>query len=299
MIMNEISFKSGFVNIVGNPNVGKSTLMNAMVGEQLSIITSKAQTTRHRILGVVTENDYQIVFSDTPGVLKPNYKLQESMMKFVYSAIGDADIILYVTDVVEKADKNIDFIEKLNVLNVPVLLLINKIDLTTPADLDLLTEKWQQLLPSAIIFPVAALLRFNLENLKKEIVRRLPYGPKYYDNDTLTDRSLRFFASEIIREKIFLNYQKEVPYSTEVVVEEFKEEENITRIEAVIYVSRESQKGIIIGKQGLLLKKTGTAARKSLETFLQTKVYLGLHVKVDPDWRNNNLKLKNFGYIRE
>ncbi|MDR0726155.1 MAG: GTPase Era [Prevotellaceae bacterium] len=297
--MNEISFKSGFVNIVGNPNVGKSTLMNAMVGEQLSIITSKAQTTRHRILGVVTENDYQIVFSDTPGVLKPNYKLQESMMKFVYSAIGDADIILYVTDVVEKADKNIDFIEKLNVLNVPVLLLINKIDLTTPADLDLLTEKWQQLLPSAIIFPVAALLRFNLENLKKEIVRRLPYGPKYYDNDTLTDRSLRFFASEIIREKIFLNYQKEVPYSTEVVVEEFKEEENITRIEAVIYVSRESQKGIIIGKQGLLLKKTGTAARKSLETFLQTKVYLGLHVKVDPDWRNNNLKLKNFGYIRE
>jgi GTP-binding protein Era len=297
--MDENSFKSGFVNIVGNPNVGKSTLMNALVGEQLSIITSKAQTTRHRILGVVTENDYQIVFSDTPGILKPNYKLQESMMKFVYSAIGDADIILYVTDVVEKADKNIDFIEKLNVLNVPVLLLINKIDLTTPADLDLLTEKWQHLLPSAIIFPVAALLRFNLDNLKKEIVRRLPYGPKYYDNDTLTDRTLRFFASEIIREKIFLNYRQEIPYSSEVVVEEFKEEENITYIEAVIYVTRESQKGIIIGKQGLLLKKTGTAARKNLEAFLQTKVYLGLHVKVDPDWRNNNLKLKNFGYIQE
>jgi GTP-binding protein Era len=284
------------VNIVGNPNVGKSTLMNALVGEQLSIITAKAQTTRHRILGVVTENDYQIVFSDTPGVLKPNYKLQESMMKFVYSAIGDADIILYVTDVVEKSDKNIDFIEKLNTLNVPVLLLINKIDLTTPEDLELLVEKWKTLLPSAIVFPVSALMKFNLDNLQKRIVAMLPYGPKYYDNDALTDRSLRFFASEIIREKIFLNYQKEVPYSTEVVVEEFKEDKDITRIEAVIYVSRESQKGIIIGKRGLLLKKTGTEARKSLETFLQTKVYLGLHVKVDPDWRNNNLKLKNFGY---
>ncbi|MDR2382766.1 MAG: GTPase Era [Prevotellaceae bacterium] len=297
--MEENNFKSGFVNIVGNPNVGKSTLMNALVGEQLSIITSKAQTTRHRILGIVTENDCQIVFSDTPGVLKPNYKLQESMMKFVYSAIGDADIILYVTDVVEKSDKNIDFIEKLNVLNVPILLLVNKIDLTTPEELESLTEKWKTLLPSAIIFPISALLKFNLDNLKKEIARLLPYGPKYYDNDALTDRTLRFFASEIIREKIFLNYQKEIPYSTEVVVEEFKEEANITRIEAVIYVTRESQKGIIIGKQGLLLKKTGTAARKSLETFLQTKVYLGLHVKVDPDWRNNKLKLKNFGYIQE
>jgi GTP-binding protein Era len=295
--MDENNFKSGFVNIVGNPNVGKSTLMNALVGEQLSIITAKAQTTRHRILGVVTENDFQIVFSDTPGVLKPNYKLQESMMKFVYSAIGDADIILYVTDVVEKSDKNIDFIEKLNALNVPIILLINKIDLTTPEGLEILSEKWKGLLPSAIIFPVSALLKFNLDNLKKEIVRLLPYGPKYYDNDTLTDRSLRFFASEIIREKIFLNYQKEVPYSTEVVVEEFKEDKDITRIEAVIYVARESQKGIIIGKQGLLLKKTGTAARKSLETFLQTRVYLGLHVKVDPDWRNNKLKLKNFGYV--
>jgi GTP-binding protein Era len=297
--MEENSFKSGFVNIIGNPNVGKSTLMNMLVGEQLSIITAKAQTTRHRILGVVSEHDYQIVFSDTPGVLKPNYKLQESMMKFVYSAIGDADIILYVTDVVEKPDKNIDFIEKLKTLNVPILLLINKIDLTTPEELEILTEKWKRLLPSAIVFPVSALLNFNLDNLKKKIVGILPYGPKYYDNDTLTDRSLRFFASEIIREKIFLNYQKEVPYSTEVVVEEFKEDKDITRIEAVIYVARESQKGIIIGKQGLLLKKTGTAARKSLETFLQTKVYLGLHVKVDPDWRNNKLKLKNFGYIPE
>ncbi|MDR1583846.1 MAG: GTPase Era [Prevotellaceae bacterium] len=297
--MEENNFKSGFVNIVGNPNVGKSTLMNALVGEQLSIITAKAQTTRHRILGVVTENDFQIVFSDTPGVLKPNYKLQESMMKFVYSAIGDADIILYVTDVVEKSDKNIDFIEKLNMLNVPILLLINKIDLTTPEELEILTSKWEKLLPTAIIFPVSALLNFNIDNLKKEIVGMLPCGPKYYDNDTLTDRSLRFFASEIIREKILLNYQKEIPYSTEVVVEEFKEDKDITRIEAVIYVARESQKGIIIGKQGLLLKKTGTAARKSLETFLQTKVFLGLHVKVDPDWRNNKLKLKNFGYIQE
>ncbi|MDR1340624.1 MAG: GTPase Era [Prevotellaceae bacterium] len=297
--MEENSLKSGFVNIVGNPNVGKSTLMNALVGEQLSIITSKAQTTRHRILGIVTENDYQIVFSDTPGVLKPNYMLQESMMKFVYSAIGDADIILYVTDVVEKSDKNLDFIQKLNSLNVPILLLINKIDLSTPEDLEALSVKWQELLPSAIIFPVSALMKFNLDNVKREIVGMLPYGPKYYDNDTLTDRTLRFFASEIIREKIFLNYQKEVPYSTEVVVEEFKEDKNITRIEAVIYVARDSQKGIIIGKQGKLLKKTGTAARISLETFLQTRVYLGLHVKVDPDWRNNKLKLKNFGYIQE
>jgi GTP-binding protein Era len=297
--MEENKLKSGFVNIVGNPNVGKSTLMNALVGEQLSIITAKAQTTRHRILGVVTENDYQIVFSDTPGVLKPNYMLQESMMKFVYSAIGDADIILYVTDVVEKSDKNLDFIEKLNDLNVPILLLINKIDLTTPEELDALSEKWQQLLPSAIIFPVSALLKFNLDNLKKEIVRMLPYGPKYYDNNTLTDRSLRFFASEIIREKIFLNYQKELPYSTEVVVETFKEAKTITRIEAVIYVVRDSQKGIIIGKHGTLLKKTGTDARKSLEIFLQTKVFLSLHVKVDPEWRNNKLKLKNFGYIQE
>jgi GTP-binding protein Era len=295
--MDENNFKSGFVNIVGNPNVGKSTLMNALVGEQLSIITAKAQTTRHRILGVVTEDNWQIVFSDTPGVLKPNYKLQESMMKFVYSAIGDADVILYVTDVVEKSDKNIDFIEKLNTLNVPVLLLINKIDLTTPEELELLVEKWKKLLPSAIVFPVSALLNFNLDNLKKKIVAILPYGPKYYDNDALTDKTLRFFASEIIREKIFLNYQKEIPYSTEVVVEEFKEDKDITRIEAVIYVSRESQKGIIIGKRGALLKKTGTDARKSLETFLQTKVYLGLHVKVDPDWRNNNLKLKNYGYV--
>jgi GTP-binding protein Era len=295
--MEENNFKSGFVNILGNPNVGKSTLMNALVGEQLSIITSKAQTTRHRILGIVTENDCQIVFSDTPGILKPNYKLQESMMKFVYSAIGDADIILYVTDVVEKSDKNIDFLNKLNTLNVPILLLINKIDLTTPEGLEMLSERWKVLLPSAIIFPVSALLNFNLDNLKKEIIRLLPFGPKYYDNDTLTDRSLRFFASEIIREKIFLNYQKEVPYSTEVVVEEFKEDKDITRIEAVIYVARESQKGIIIGKQGLLLKKTGTEARKSLETLLQTNVYLGLHVKVDPDWRNNKLKLKNFGYL--
>ncbi|MDR1896227.1 MAG: GTPase Era [Prevotellaceae bacterium] len=294
--MEENNFKSGFVNIVGNPNVGKSTIMNVLVGEQLSIITAKAQTTRHRILGIVTENDSQIVFSDTPGVLTPNYKLQESMMKFVYAAIGDADIIVYVTDVVEKSDKNRDFLERLNRLNVPVLLLINKIDLTNPEELDLLVEKWKTILPSATIFPISALLKFNLDNVKRKIIELLPYGPKYYDNDTLTDRSLRFFASEIIREKILLNYQKEIPYSTEVVIEEFKEGENITHIEAIIYVARDSQKGIIIGKQGKLLKKTGTDARKNLETFLQTKVYLGLQVKVDPDWRNNPNKLKNFGY---
>ena len=293
------NFKSGFVNIVGNPNVGKSTLMNALVGEQLSIITAKAQTTRHRILGVETGDDYQIVFSDTPGVLKPNYKLQESMMKFVYSAIGDADVIIYVTDVVEKSDKNADFLERLSNLNVPILLLINKIDITTPEELDVLVEKWKTILPTATIFPVSALLKFNLDNLKKEIIRLLPQGPKYYDNNTLTDKTLRFFASEIIREKIFLNYQKEVPYSVEVVIEKFKELPSITNIEAIIYVTRDSQKGIIIGKQGKLLKKVGTEARKDIEKFLQTKVYLGLHVKVDPDWRNNNNKLKDFGYILE
>jgi GTP-binding protein Era len=292
-------FKSGFVNIIGNPNVGKSTLMNALVGERLSIITQKAQTTRHRIIGIVSDTDWQIVFSDTPGVLKPNYKLQESMMKFVYSAVGDADVIVYVTDVVEKSDKNADFLERLNRMSTPIILLINKIDLTTPEALDALVEKWNRLLPAATVFPVSALLNFNLDNVMKTIVNLLPEGPKYYDNDSLTDRTLRFFASEIIRGKMLLNYDKEIPYSVEIGIDEFREQPDIVHIEATIYVARESQKGIIIGKQGKMLKKTGTQARRELEDFLRNKVYLGLHVKVDEDWRNNTVKLRNFGYIQD
>lgn len=292
-------FKSGFVNIMGNPNVGKSTLMNALVGEQLSIITSKAQTTRHRILGIVNGENYQIVFSDTPGVLKPNYKLQESMMKFVYSAVGDADVVLYVTDTVEKPDKNIEFLEKISKLDVPVFLLINKIDLCTPNDLERLTAQWEKLLPQATIFPISAKEKFNLDYLLKKIKEHLPEGPRYYEGDVLTDRTLRFFASEIIREKIFLYYQKEIPYSVEVAIESFKETENLTSIEAVIYVVRDSQKGIIIGNQGKALKKMGTAARLDLEKFLEKKVYLSLHVRVDPEWRNNQQRLKNYGYLQE
>ena len=292
-------FKSGFVNILGNPNVGKSTLMNALVGENLSIITAKAQTTRHRILGVVNGDDYQIVFSDTPGVLKPAYRLQESMMRFVYSAIGDADVILYLTDTVEKADKHADFLEKINKCGAPVLLLINKIDISTQTELEMLVGEWKERLPAASLYPVSALKKFNLDSVRNRIIDLLPEGPRYYEGDTLTDRSLRFFASEIIREKIFLNYRKEVPYSIEVGIEEFKESPGLIRIEAVIYVARESQKGIIIGNKGLALKKTGSDARKDLESFLRSKVYLGLRVKVDPDWRNNIHQLKRFGYISE
>ena len=289
--------KSGFVNILGNPNVGKSTLMNALVGERLSIITAKAQTTRHRILGIINGDDYQIVVSDTPGVLKPNYKLQESMMKFVYSAVGDADVVLYVTDVVETADKNAEFLDKINHLNVPVILVINKIDLTTPEKLDDLVDEWKKLLPRALIYPASALEKFNLDNILNKILELLPEGPEYYSKDTLTDRNLRFFASEIIREKIFLNYQKEIPYSVEVSIESYKEGNDMDRIEANIYVARDSQKGIIIGAQGKMLKKVGTQARIDLEAFLQKKVYLGLHVRVNPDWRDDMQKLKGFGYI--
>lgn len=292
-------FKSGFVNILGNPNVGKSTLMNAMVGEQLSIITAKSQTTRHRILGVVNGDDYQIVFSDTPGVVKPSYKLQESMMKFVYSAVGDADVILYVTDTVEKADKHSEFLEKVSHMNAPVLLLINKIDLTVQEKLEELVSEWKQRLPKALIYPVSALLKFNLDNVRNKIIELLPEGPRYYEGDVLTDRSLRFFASEIIREKILLNYQKEIPYSVEVKIEEFKELVNLTRITAIIYVARDSQKGIIIGNKGKALKKTGSDARKDLENFLQSKVYLDLQVKVDADWRNNHHRLRQFGYLSD
>ncbi|MDR2465974.1 MAG: GTPase Era [Prevotellaceae bacterium] len=292
----EPNFKSGFANIVGNPNVGKSTLMNALTGEQLSIVTAKAQTTRHRILGVLTDEHSQIVFSDTPGVLKPNYRLQESMMKFVYSAVGDADVVVYVTDVVETPDKNADFLERLRRIDTPILLLINKIDLSTPEALDALAARWREMLPSATLIPVSALAKFNIDRVTKEIRALLPFGPAYYENDALTDRSLRFFASEIIREKIFLNYQKEIPYSVEVVIERFKESERLISISAVICVLRESQKGIVIGNKGKMLKKTATEARKSLETFLQTKVFLEVFVKVDPDWRNNPNRLKTYGY---
>ena len=291
--------KSGFVNIIGNPNVGKSTLMNALVGEKLSIITAKAQTTRHRIMGIVNGEDFQVVFSDTPGILRPNYKLQESMMKFVNTAIGDADVILYVTDVVEKYDKNEEYITRLQQINVPVILVINKIDLTTPETLDLLVEAWTKLLPKAIIYPVSAQEKFNVDGVFKRLLSFLPESPAYYDKEALTDRNLRFFAAEIIREKILLNYSKEIPYCTEVTIEQFKEEEEIYRIEAVIHVARDSQKGIIIGSGGSALKRIGVQARKDMEDFFEKKVFLRIFVKVNPDWRENPHQLKQFGYILE
>lgn len=290
---------SGFVNIIGNPNVGKSTLMNALVGEQLSIVTAKSQTTRHRILGIVSGNDYQLVYSDTPGILKPDYKLQESMMKFVRTAIGDADVILYVTDVIEKGDKHEEYIKRLGLLDVPVLLIINKIDLTTPEQLDRLVAQWQEWLPKAKIFPVSAKERFNLDNLFRQILELLPEGPAFYDKGTLTDRNLRFFASEIIREKVLLYYKKEIPYSVEISIDEFKEDEAMYRIEATIHVARESQKGIVIGHGGKALKWVGTEARKDMESFFDKKVFLKMFVKVNPDWRNSSQELKNFGYILE
>lgn len=289
--------KSGFVNIVGNPNVGKSTLMNALVGERLSIITSKAQTTRHRIMGIVNDEDFQIVYSDTPGVLKPNYKLQESMLNFSTGAIKDADVILYVTDTIEQADKNIEFIEKVRLSGIYTILIINKIDLTTPEKLDEMIERWKGLLPDAMVVPASALNKFNLDNLFKLIVEKLPEGEPYFDKDALTDKSLRFFASEIIREKILTTYDKEIPYCTEVVIEAYKEEAKIDRISATIYVTRASQKGIIIGHKGQKLKHVGTEARKDMEAFLQKKVFLELYVKVDPNWRDNEKRLGNFGYM--
>jgi GTP-binding protein Era len=291
--------KSGFVNIIGNPNVGKSTLMNAFVGENLSIITAKSQTTRHRIMGIVSGDDFQIVYSDTPGIIKPKYKLQSSMMKFVNTAIGDADVILYVTDVIEKSDKNIEYIEKLSKINIPVILVINKIDLTTQPILENMVEQWKTLLPNAFIYPASALEKFNLENIFKKILELIPEAPAYYEKDSLTDKNLRFFASEIIREKILMCYQKEIPYCVEVGIEKFDEGETLYSIEAVIYVARESQKGIIIGHGGKALKRVGTEARKEMETFFDRKVFLKLFVKVDPDWRDNEQKLKRFGYILE
>ena len=288
--------KSGFVNIVGNPNVGKSTLMNALVGEKISVITSKAQTTRHRIMGIVNGEDFQIVYSDTPGVLKPNYKLQESMLNFSNSALSDADIILYVTDVVENGEKNISFIEKVQKNNAKTLVVINKIDLCDQNKLEELVAKWEKILPKAEIIPLSALNNFNLDYLLKRIKELLPDSPPFFEKDALTDKPARFFVTEIIREKILTNYDKEIPYSVEVVVEQFKEDDNLIRINAVIYVERDSQKGIIIGQKGRMLKKVGTEARKDIETFFDKKVFLELFVKVEKDWRNIESKLKAFGY---
>ena len=291
--------KAGFVNIVGNPNVGKSTLMNRLVGEKISIITSKSQTTRHRIKGIVNTDDYQIVFSDTPGVVKPSYKMQEYMLEFSKSALVDADIILYVTDVVENIEKNLDFIDKVNKSDIPVLLVINKIDLTTQEKLEALFDKWKSLIPRAEIFPLSATENFNVDNLYKRIVELLPEGEPFFPKDELTDLPSRFFVNEIIREKILQYYDKEVPYSVEVEVEEFKEDDKRINIMAVIYVERSSQKGIIIGSKGEALKKVGTQARLDIEAFFGKKVFLNLYVKVLKDWRNKDSELKNFGYANK
>ena len=288
--------KSGFVNIIGNPNVGKSTLMNAMVGEKLSIITSKMQTTRHRIKGIVNGEDFQIIYSDTPGILKPNYKLQESMMKFVSTALVDADIILYVTDVVEDFEKNKEYIDKIGQNDIPILVLVNKIDLSKQDEVEKKMTRWRELLPNAEIIPISATENFNMDVVFNRILALLPEGPPFFPKDELTDRNERFFAQELIREKILLNYQKEVPYSVEVEVESFIDEEKILRIDAVIYVARDSQKGIIIGHQGKALKKVGTDARKDMEEFFAKKVFLQLYVKVAKEWRDKENMLRNFGY---
>ncbi len=295
--MNE-NHKAGFVNIVGNPNVGKSTLMNDLVGERVSIITSKAQTTRHRIMGIVNSPDYQIVFSDTPGVLAPKYKLQESMLGYSEGALTDADVLLYVTDVIEDPTKNADYLSKVARETIPVLLVINKIDLLkNQTDLETIVNRWKELLPNAEVFPTSAKEHFNVTNLMTRIVELLPVHAPYFGKDALTDKPARFFVTEIIREKILLNYDKEVPYSTEVIVEKFDEKEGAIHIMAVIYVQRDSQKGILIGRQGSMLKKVGTAARKDIETFFGKRVYLELFVKVEPNWRNRENKLRSFGYI--
>ena len=294
--MSENKHRAGFVNIIGNPNVGKSTLMNALVGEKLSIVTAKAQTTRHRIMGIVNTDDFQIVYSDTPGILKPNYRLQKNMMNFVDTAIGDADIILYVTDTVEKADKHDEYIAKLQKVDCPVVLVINKIDISDQPKVMELMAWWKEQLPKAEIIPASAQERFNLESIMDAVVSRLPVAPPWFDKDAFTDRNLRFFASEIIREKIRLNYAQEIPYSCEVVVEAFKEGAERYEISAVIYVMRDSQKGILIGKGGSALKKTGTEARLEMEDFFQKKVFLNLFVKVDPDWRESKRELRKFGY---
>ncbi len=291
--------KAGFVNIVGNPNVGKSTLMNQLVGERISIATFKAQTTRHRIMGIVNTDDMQIVFSDTPGVLKPNYKMQEMMLAFSESALADADILLYVTDVIENPEKNMDFLDKVKKMSIPVLLLINKIDESDQTKLGDIVEKWHALLPNAEILPISAKNKFGTDMLLKRIKELLPESPAFFDKDQLTDKPARFFVSEIIREKILLYYSKEIPYSVEVRVERFKEENDRIRINAVIYVERDSQKGIIIGHQGVALKKVNMESRKSLEKFFNKKIFLETFVKVDKDWRSSQKELDAFGYNPE
>lgn len=288
--------KSGFVNIIGNPNVGKSTLMNALVGEKLSIITSKAQTTRHRIMGIVNGEDFQIVYSDTPGILKPAYKLQESMMNFVQGAVDDADVILYVTDTVEQSDRSQNIIDRINNSGIPTIVVINKIDLTTPEQLDILASQWQAKIPQAVIIPVSAKEKVGMTGVLDAILERLPEGEPFYPKDTLTDKTLRFFASEIIREKILLNYDKEIPYCCEIEIDTYKEEPTIDRISATIYVARQSQKGIVIGHKGEKLKRVGQKAREDMERFLGKKVFLQLFVKVQDDWRNSERQLRRFGY---
>ena len=288
--------KSGFVNLVGNPNVGKSSLMNLLTGERISIATFKAQTTHHRIMGIVNTDDAQIVFSDTPGVLKPNYKMQEAMLAFSESALQDADVLLYVTDVVERADKNADFLAKVREMSVPVLLLINKIDTSNQQDLERLVSEWHEQLPKAEIFPISAKAKFNVDTVLRRIKELLPDAPPYFERDQWTDKPARFFVTEIIREKILLYYDKEIPYACEVSVERFKEQEKSIHINAIIYVERDSQKGIIIGHQGVALKKVSTEARKEMERFFQKNIFLELFVKVDKDWRNNDRRLNAYGY---
>ncbi|MDR1499466.1 MAG: GTPase Era [Tannerellaceae bacterium] len=294
--MTERKHKSGFVNIVGNPNVGKSTLMNRLVGEKISIITSKAQTTRHRIMGIVNTDDMQIVYSDTPGVLRPNYKLQESMLNFSQSALGDADVLLYVTDVIETIDKNEDFLHRAGRVECPVLLLINKIDLTDQKGLEKMVAQWAELFPKAEIIPLSALSAFNVDYIKRRVESLMPDSPPYFEKDALTDKPARFFVTEIIREKALLYYQKEIPYAAEVVVETFKESDKLIDIEALIIVERESQKGIVIGHNGQALKKVASMARKDIERFFDKKVFMKVFVKVEKDWRNRDALLKSFGY---
>ncbi len=291
-----MSHRSGFVNILGNPNVGKSTIMNALVGEKLSIITSKAQTTRHRIMGIVNGEDFQIVYSDTPGILRPQYKLQETMMNFVNSALSDADTILYVTDVMEKTADQGEYIDKIKESGIPVIIAVNKVDLTNQTDLEKVVESWHIAFPDSPVIPISGLKKFNLDSLLNAILSKLPENPPYFPKDQLTDKYERFFASEIIREKILINYKKEIPYSVEIEIEEFKDEKNIIKIRALIHVTRDSQKGIIIGYKGSMLKRVGTEARHDMEDFFRKKVFLELYVKVTKDWRDKPLILKRFGY---